>query len=162
MPGRELIDRARRGRTRGAGPLDANIGAVTKTVCVRGLHGDASTPTASGEGSSQHTRCRRPHLRHSYWTCEGHISSVCINLHHRFAICAGVGFIDQYSLSGRVIAALAFTLRMLQSVRFFIGLLFGFCFRQSITLLSSPHCRLLPEASWGPTNLPVARLPPLS
>jgi hypothetical protein len=60
---------------------------------------DASTRGATNAGCSQHTRCRRPQVRHSYWPCEGHIGSLCIHLHQRFAILAWVGFIDPQSLA---------------------------------------------------------------
>ena len=47
--------------------------------------------------SSQHTRWRRPQVRHSYWPWAGHMGAVCINLHQRSAIVAWVGFIDLHS-----------------------------------------------------------------
>jgi hypothetical protein len=52
---------------------------------------------AAGGRCSQHTRCRRPHVRHSYWRCEGHTSAVCINLHQRSAIRSWFGFVDPHS-----------------------------------------------------------------
>jgi hypothetical protein len=42
--------------------------------------------TGPGERSSHHTLYRRPHVRHSYQPCAGHIASSCMSPHQRFAI----------------------------------------------------------------------------
>ena len=73
--------------------------AVTEALWASIPRRIAGTRGATGAGCSQHTRCRRPHVRHSYWPCEGHIGSACINLHQRSAILAWVGFIDPHSLA---------------------------------------------------------------
>jgi len=78
---------------------------VTKALRARVSSGNTTTHGAAGDGSSQHTRCRRPQVRHSYWPCEGHIGSVCINLHQRFAIRAWVGFIDSIPYPIRIFIA---------------------------------------------------------
>ena len=56
-------------------------------------HASSSTRDV-GEGSCQQTGYRRPHVRHSYWPCDGHIGSACITLHQRSAIRAWAGFIE--------------------------------------------------------------------
>ena len=72
--------------------------AVTKAVWAWRSRGITITRSAAGDGSSQHTRCQRPHFRHAYWPCEGHIASVCINLHQRSAIRAWASFIECHSI----------------------------------------------------------------
>ena len=67
----------------------------------------AATGGMAARGCSQHTGRRLPHVRHSYWPCEGHIGAVCINLHHRSAICTRVGFIHPPSSPGRAISKIA-------------------------------------------------------
>jgi hypothetical protein len=61
--------------------------------------GNSTVRRISGAGRSQQTWCRRPHVRHSYCPCEGHIGFLCINLHQRSAIRVWVGFIDPPSLA---------------------------------------------------------------
>ena len=67
--------------------------AATKACWACISRGNTITWSLAGEGSSQHTRYRRPHVRHSYLPCEGHIGSVCINLHQRSASRVWGGFI---------------------------------------------------------------------
>ena len=77
--------------------------AVAKVFRARVWPGNTFTRGTAGEGSSQHTRYRRPQVRHSYWPCEGHFGSVCINLHHRSESRACVDIMDADSLPGPVI-----------------------------------------------------------
>ena len=67
--------------------------AATKACWACISRGNTITWSLAGEGCSQHTRYRRPHVRHSYLPCEGHIGSVCINLHQRSASRVWGGFI---------------------------------------------------------------------
>lgn len=75
--------------------LDSVVFTKTLWVCVS--YGNTITGVVGGVGCSQHTRYRRPHVRHSYWPCEGHKISVCINRHHRSAIWAWGVLIDSYA-----------------------------------------------------------------
>ena len=78
---------------------------VINEASVCASHGNT---VSRSEGCSQHTRCLRPHVRHSYWPCEGHMGSVCINLHQKSAIRARVGFIDPHLLPRRMVSRLTF------------------------------------------------------
>ena len=75
--------------------------ATTKDLGPCVSRESAGTPDVAAEGSCQQTGYRLPHLRHSYWPCDGHIGSACTNLHQRSAIRTWAGFIDLPSLVWR-------------------------------------------------------------
>jgi hypothetical protein len=80
--------------------------ADTRALSAPAWRRNATTRGESGEGSSQHTWRRRPHVRHSYWPCEGHIAPLCIHVHQRSAILAWACFIDSLPESFQSCAAL--------------------------------------------------------
>ena len=106
FPGRESATQKvqqyknRQGRRREHWILDSVPGIKGRWICVS--RGSTITRFTAGDGCSQHTGCHRPHFQHLYWPCEGHMASVCINLHQRSAIRAGSGLIDPYCLLKRV------------------------------------------------------------
>src|ERR1035438_6914797 len=59
MPGQGSIERLKLRSTRTPRPFATNIGYSVQLPLARRF--------GAGEGSCQHTGCRRPHIRQSYW-----------------------------------------------------------------------------------------------